>query len=439
MPRTLLAKIIEAHKVKGKVDPGERVWIRIDQVTADGRSASSVLRRFEGLGLPRARTDVVCFWMDASTAAPEDGADARRYVQTCAAHIGAHFSCPGNGAADAVHLERFAVPGGTLATTHAGAGAGGGVGMVGLVSSPSEAAAALAGRPLPLAVPKTVQVRLRGALPARVSETDTLLELLRRLGPAGALRRVLEFAGEGADTMPVPRRAAICGGAALLGATSALFGADATTAEFLRAQDRLRDRRTLRADEGAAYDEFLDLDLAALVPLAGRIGVERPVCPITELAGTPVQQVGIGGPSCGTAEDLALAAGILRARGVAPGVDLAIIPATRRELCRAAAEGTLSALLEAGARLQEPGLGPFEGDWERPPVSGVSVRTGGPAPAPAGTPARTYVVGVAAAAFAAREGTIQDPRGLGTTGTLRPPRNRGQAEVAQGGGAGVSR
>ena len=56
VPRTLLAKIIEAHKVKGKVDPGERVWIRIDQVTADGRSASSVLRRFEGLSSREAAT-----------------------------------------------------------------------------------------------------------------------------------------------------------------------------------------------------------------------------------------------------------------------------------------------------------------------------------------------------------------------------------------------
>lgn len=324
---------------------------------------------------------------------------------------------PGNGAPDRVHLERFAVPGRTLLAPAATAQSAGALGSLGLGGGTTQLACALAGRPVSLRVPKTVQVRLQGAPPPWVGEIDLLLDLVRRLGTSGGQGRVLEYDGEGLSQLTLPQRAVLAGGGWRIGAFASLFPAQAAARDWLRAQGRSADGRTLAPDAEARYDEILSVDLATIVPLVAKSRSLDTLAPVADLEGTPVQQVVLGGSIGGSAEDLASACAILRGTGVAASVDLRIIPASRHVLHQIAASGLLDELLEAGARIDEPGAGPSGGIGEPTHARGVSVRTGLPAPDGSALPGLVLMASVATAALAAREGRLMDPRGL----DLKPP------------------
>ena len=92
-----------------------------------------------------------------------------------------------------------------------------------------------------LTAPAVVNVRLSGKLSRGVSAKDVILEILRRLTVKGGVGKVMEYTGEGVETLSIPERATITNMGAELGATTSIFPADETARAFMAAQGREKD------------------------------------------------------------------------------------------------------------------------------------------------------------------------------------------------------
>ncbi len=128
MPRNVTQKIIAAHLVRGSLEPGSPIALRIDQTLTQDATGTMAYLQFEALKLPRVRTELSVSYVDHNMLQSGfENADDHRFLQSFAAKYGIHFSRPGNGICHQVHLERFSRPGKTLlgSDSHSRKAAGG--------------------------------------------------------------------------------------------------------------------------------------------------------------------------------------------------------------------------------------------------------------------------------------------------------------------------
>ena len=266
-----------------------------------------------------------------------------------------HFFDGGTGISHQVMFERgLVVPGSLVVASDSHAPSGGALGALALGVGETELGFAWATGRLWVKVPDTVRISLDGALPPGVHAKDLMLHMVARLGVLGAVYEVLEYAGPAAPSLSPSERFTLCNMSAELGAKSGVFPFDATTAEFLRGQAQF-DFEPVQSDADAAYARELTVDLAALGPMVALPGREDRGVPVGEAAGRTVHQVFIGSCTNARADDLAIAAGILRGRRVHEDVRLIVVPASRAVMAEAARTGDLEALLEAGATFMPSG------------------------------------------------------------------------------------
>ena len=420
MGKNLAQEIIARHRVSGRMIPGDEIGISIDQTLTQDATGTMAFLQFEALGIPRVRTSLSVSYVDHNTlqSGPEN-ADDHLFLQTMAAKYGAYFSRPGNGICHQVHLERFAVPGGTLLGSDSHTPTAGGMGMLAIGAGGLDVAVAMAGEPFFLAMPRVVLVRLTGGRPPWVSAKDVILELLRRLTVKGGVGKIFEYGGEGVRDLTVPERASITNMGAELGATSSIFPSDERTRTYLTMQGREDAFRALRAEPDARYDEEVEIDLTTLEPLVACPHSPDNVVPVREVAGTRVHQVAIGSCTNSSYQDLTIVARILRGKKVHPEVGLVVSPGSRQVLEMIARSGALADFVGAGARILESACGPCIGMGQAPPSGGISVRTfNRNFEGRSGTPdGKVYLASPEVAAATAIAGVITDPRTLG-----RPPR-----------------
>jgi aconitate hydratase len=418
MGLTITEKIISAHLREGTLARGEPIAIGIDQTLTQDATGTMAYLQFETMGLDRVKTELSVSYVDHNTLQEDwKNMDDHRYLQSAAAKYGVWFSRAGNGICHQVHLERFGAPGKTLLGSDSHTPTGGGLGMLAIGAGGLDAAVAMGGGAFHLVMPKIIGVRLSGALTGAASAKDIILELLRRETVKGGVGSVYEYFGEGAGTLSVPRRAVITNMGAELGATSSVFPSDGVTRAFLADRGREEAWRELAADSGAVYDRIIDIDLAALVPMAARPHSPDAVCPVKELAGVPVDQVIIGSCTNSSLEDLAAAAEILRGGIVHPRVSAGIAPGSRTTLLAAERAGVLGELIRAGFRILESACGPCIGMGFAPKSGGVSLRTfNRNFKGRSGTAdAHIYLVSPETAAASALTGVITDPSGISFT------------------------
>lgn len=416
MPQTITEKIISAHLAGGRMVPGEEIALRIDQTLTQDATGTMACLQFEAIGAPRVRTRRSLSYADHNLLQTGfENADDHRYLQSMAARYGLYFSRPGNGICHQVHLERFSVPGETLLGADSHTPTSGGLGTLAIGAGGLDVAAAMAGAPFYLTMPRVVCMRLIGRLPAWVSAKDVIIELQRRLTVKGGVGRVLEYSGPGVTSLTVPERATIANMGAELGATSSLFPSDEQTLAFLRAQGREADWRPLAADPGAEYDEVIEVDLSALEPLVSLPSSPDNVRPVREVAGTPIAQVCIGSCTNSSYADLMTVAAILKGQTVHPNVSLTISPGSRQVYEMIARNGALADLIAAGARILEAGCGPCIGMGQAPATGVNSLRSfNRNFPGRSGTQGdRVYLASPAVCAASALRGAITDPRSLG--------------------------
>lgn len=420
----LTQKILAAHLLSGELIPGTEISIRIDQTLTQDSTGTMAYLQFEAMGVERVKTKRSVAYIDHNTLQTGfENADDHQYIQTVAKKHGIYCSKPGNGICHQVQLERFGVPGYTLLGSDSHTPTGGGIGMLAIGAGGLDVAVAMGGGAYYMTCPKVVGVRLTGKLQKGVAAKDIILEVLRRLSVKGGVGKVMEYIGEGVATLTVPERATIANMGAELGATTSVFPSDEVTRAFLKAQQRESDFTPLSADADATYDEIIDIDLNALVPLVARPHMPDNVVTVEEAGPSKVDQVFIGSCTNSSYQDMMRVAKILKGKTVHPDVSLVIGPGSKQVLTMLARNGALADMLGAGARILESACGPCIGMGQSPKTNAVSVRTNNRNfYARSGTAsAGIYLTSCETAAVTALTGVLTDPRCLDMDLTIPQP------------------
>jgi len=424
MARNLTEQVIFAHLVDGRMLPGEEIGIRMDQTLVQDATGTMAFLQFEAMGLDRVRTELSVTYVDHNTLQNGfENADDHRFLQSAAAKFGVKYSRPGNGICHQVHLERFAAPGKTLLGADSHTPTAGGVGAFAIGAGGIDVAMAMGGSPFYLRMPRVVNVRLTGRLPAWVGAKDVILEILRRVTVGGGVGKVFEYSGDGVASLSVPERATITNMGAETGATTSIFPSDEVTRAFLKAQGREECWVPMGAEAGCSYDEVIEVDLSSLEPMVAKPHLPDNVAKVADVENLAVDQVMIGSCTNSSYQDLMRVAAILRGKTIHPRVSLVVAPGTRQVLRQLALNGALADLLSAGARVLESACGPCVGVGQAPPSRAVSVRTANRNfLGRSGTKdAMVYLVGPETAAVTALRGVLTDPRELGEMPAIPAP------------------
>ena len=416
MSKTLAEKVLAQHMVEGKMDPGEQIGLRVDHTLTQDSTGTLAYLEFEAMGVPQVKTKLSLSFVDHNMLQNDfRNADDHRYLQDVAAKYGVVFSRPGNGICHQIHLERFARPGYTLLGSDSHTPTAGGMGMIAIGAGGLDVAAAMAGEPFYLEMPSIMGLELTGTLSPFASAKDVILEILRKLSVKGGVNKILEYFGSGVKTLSVPERATIANMGTETGATTSIFPSDDLARAFLRSQRRTDQWVELMADDSAKYEEVLEVDLEEVEPLISLPHSPDNVKPVSEVEGTPVDQVCIGSCTNSSLRDLKMVAALLKGKKVSDKVSLTISSGSRQVLENLAASGELVDIIRAGARILENGCGPCIGIGQAPQTDAVSIRTfNRNFKGRSGTQsAQVYLASPETAVAAALYGEITDPRKLG--------------------------
>ena len=415
VPQTMTEKILANHIREGTRKRGQEVGIRIDHCLTQDSTGTMAWLEFEALGIDRVKADLVVSYSDhTSLGFKGESTDDHVFLQTIASHYGAKFSKNGNGVCHQLHYERFGEPGKTLLGSDSHTPTAGGLGMLGIGAGGMDVAVAMGGGLFYLTVPKMMKIVLTGKLPPNVSAKDVALEVLRRISVKGGVGFFLEYTGPGVKTLSVPERATITNMGTETGATSSIFPSDQVTREFLRMQGREEAWSELKPDEGAVYDETIEVDLSQLKPLVAMPGMPDNVFDIEEVAGTKIDQVFIGSCTNGSYRDLKIVAELLKGRRVSTDIDVIVSPGSRQAWEMLMEDGSFLELTKAGVRMIEPGCNACIGIGFVPGNGHLSLRTVNRNWAGRGGNkfGKLALCGPEVAAASALKGEIADPREL---------------------------
>jgi aconitate hydratase len=426
MSKTLAEKVIAQHLSEGKLEPGEQIGLSIDHTLTQDSTGTLAYLEFETMGITQVRTKLSLSFVDHNMLQNDfRNADDHRYLQDVAAKYGVVFSRPGNGICHQIHLERFARPGYTLLGSDSHTPTAGGVGMIAIGAGGLDVAAAMAGEPFYLQMPHIMGVNLEGSLSPFVSAKDVILEVLKKVTVKGGVNKILEYFGPGVKTLSVPERGTIANMGTETGATTSIFPSDEVTRVFLRWQGRLDQWIEIKADDCAKYNEVIDISLGEVEPLIALPHSPDNVKKVSDVEGTPVDQICIGSCTNSSLRDLKMVAALLKGKKISDRVSLTISPGSRQVLENLAASGELLDLISSGARILENACGPCIGIGQAPQTDSVSIRTfNRNFRGRSGTQsAQVYLTSPETAVASAIYGEITDPRKLGKYPVITLPEN----------------
>ena len=364
-------KIIREHLVEGELKAGTEIAIKIDQTLTQDATGTMAYLQFEALGIPKVKTELSVSYVDHNIT--ETGKQNIEFLETFADKYGIIFSKPGNGICHQIQLERFAKPGFTLVGSDSHTPTAGGIGSLAIGVGGLDAAAAMAGYPFYLKMPKIVGVKLTGKLNDWVSAKDIILSLLKKLTVKGGVGKIYEYFGEGVKTLTVPERATITNMGAELGATTSIFPSDEITKEFLESQGRESDWIGLKSDED--YDEIIEINLSELEPLIALPSMPDKVKKVTDVEGKEVKQVIIGSCTNSSYKDLAMVANVLKDHKISENVDFNINPGSTQVIKQLEKEGLLDYIKNSGAKICPAACLGCLGMGQSPEPNTITLRT----------------------------------------------------------------
>ncbi len=306
------------------------------------------------------------------------------FLRSVSARYGIGFWGPGSGIIHQVVLENYAFPGGMMIGTDSHTPNAGGLGMVAIGVGGADAVDVMTGFPFNVRWPKVIGVKLTGTLSGWSSPKDVILEVARILTVEGGTGAIVEYFGPGADSISATGKATICNMGAEIGATCSLFAYDQNMAQYLKATGReaIADAADavaveLRPDDGALYDQLIEIDLSQLKPLingphspdrAHKVGAE--VGAAARENGWPVEVSSalIGSCTNSSYEDITRAASVARqaaAKGLKAKTELLITPGSEQIRATIERDGLLADLEAVGATVLANACGPCIGQWER--------------------------------------------------------------------------
>lgn len=293
-PLTLTEKILFAHLWSGqeRLKPERGVTyvdFAPDRVAMQDATAQMALLQFMQAG--RARTAVPStvhcdHLIQAKLGAETDLNQARDknqevydFLASVSEKYGIGFWKPGAGIIHQVVLEHYAFPGGMMIGTDSHTPNAGGLGMIAIGVGGADACDVMAGLPWELKFPRIIGVKLTGKLSGWASAKDVILKVAGILTVKGGTDHILEYFGEGAQSLSATGKSTICNMGAEIGATTSLFGFDAAMAEYLRGTQRekvaegaerihahLTGDPEVYASPETYFDQVIEINLSELEP-----------------------------------------------------------------------------------------------------------------------------------------------------------------------------
>ena len=292
-PLTLAEKILYAHLYEPTTTPYERgksyVEFAPDRVAMQDATAQMALLQFMTCGRDQVAvpSTVHCdHLIQAKTGAAEDLATAINtnkevydFLSSISDKYGIGFWKPGAGIIHQVVLENYAFPGGMMIGTDSHTPNAGGLGMLAIGVGGADAVDVMAGLAWELKMPKLIGVKLTGKLSGWASPKDVILRVAGILTVKGGTGCIVEYFGEGADSMSATGKGTICNMGAEIGATCSVFAYDQKMSDYLKVTGRaevaeLADgiREHLRPDAAVYespdkfYDQVIEINLDELEP-----------------------------------------------------------------------------------------------------------------------------------------------------------------------------
>lgn len=211
-------------------------------------------------------------------------------------------------------------------------------------------------------VPSAIKFNLTGKLRKYVSGKDVILHIIGMIGVDGALYRSMEFTGEGLSSLTMADRLCISNMAVEAGAKNGIFEVDDITLEYIK-EHGVAEPAIYKADEDAAYDEVIGIDLSSIQPTVAFPHLPENAKAFDQFGDIKIDQVVIGSCTNGRLEDLIAAAEIMKGRKCAKNVRVIVIPATQRIYLEAMEMGLLKIFIESGAVVSTPTCGPCLGGY----------------------------------------------------------------------------
>jgi len=353
--QTLAQKLVAKAAGRERVTPGEIVTCRVDLAmmhdSGGPRRVQPMLERLGAAVWDPSRVVVV-----TDHYVPEHDEESRRIVAIARDWVraaGVKNFYDGEGICHVVLPERGHLRPGMFVVggdSHSPTGGAFGAYMFGIGAT--EMLGVLVTGEIWLRVPQTIAIEFDGALGSAVSAKDVMLFLIGRLGMDGGRYEAVEYRGSAIRALPMQERMTLANMSAELGAQAGLVAPDEVTRAWLAAAGvREVEIDAWRSDDEAPLAEHHRFDARELEPQVAAPHSPANAAAVSAHAGTPVDIAYVGACTGAKLEDLRMAARVLKGRRAAANVRLMVAPASRRDQEAARADGTLEALVAAGAQL----------------------------------------------------------------------------------------
>ena len=403
-PLTLTEKILYAHLWDGQASTAfERgksyVDFAPDRVAMQDATAQMALLQFMQAGRPQVAvpSTVHCdHLIQAKEGATKDLATANSqnkevydFLASVSNKYGIGFWKPGAGIIHQVVLENYAFPGGMMIGTDSHTVNAGGLGMVAIGVGGADACDVMAGLPWELKFPKLIGVKLTGKLSGWTSAKDVILKVAGILTVKGGTGAIVEYFGDGANSLSCTGKGTICNMGAEIGATTSIFGYDVKMADYLRGTGRadvaeLADKVAahLTGDDevyvnpSAYFDQVIEINLSELEPHINGPFTPDLAWPLSKFAaavkeaGWPAKlEVGlIGSCTNSSYEDISRAASIAQQavdKNLVAKAEFTITPGSEQVRYTVDRDGYLDIFGKMGGVVLANACGPCIGQWAR--------------------------------------------------------------------------
>lgn len=327
--------------------------------------------------------------------ANEENKEVFEFLESISRKYGIGFWKPGAGIIHQVVLENYAFPGGMMIGTDSHTPNAGGLGMIAIGVGGADAVDVMAGMPWELKWPKLIGVKLTGKLNGWTSAKDVILKLAGILTVKGGTGAIVEYFGEGANSISCTGKGTICNMGAEIGATTSVFPFDEKMASYLRITRRaevaaLAENLSdiLKADEEVLnnpekyFDQVIDINLSELEPHLNGPFTPDKAWPISKMKEAVkennypdnISVALIGSCTNSSYEDIDRAASIARKakeKGLKAKSQFTITPGSEQVRATIERDGQLKALTDIGGLILANACGPCIGMWKR-----MDIKTG---------------------------------------------------------------
>lgn len=403
-PLTLTEKILYAHlseglATKNYVRGKDYVDFGPDRVAMQDATAQMALLQFMSAGKKKVAvpSTVHCdHLIQAKIGAQQDLAAALEsskevfdFLASVSNKYGIGFWKPGAGIIHQVVLENYAFPGGMMIGTDSHTVNAGGLGMVAIGVGGADAVDVMAGFPWELKMPKLIGVKLTGKMSGWTSAKDVILKVAGILTVKGGTGAIVEYFGEGAESISCTGKGTICNMGAEIGATTSVFGYDDSMRRYLNATDRndivaladtvaahLNGDAEVYANPAAYFDQVIEINLSELEPHVNGPFTPDLAWPISKLKDAVIAnnwpaelEVGlIGSCTNSSYEDLDRAASLAKqavAKKLKVKSEFTITPGSEQVRYTVERDGILADFEKIGGVVLANACGPCIGQWAR--------------------------------------------------------------------------